>query len=139
MFKKRKLMSEIESLKLELSKNKIIFNYNSSKIEDDFNVLNQILDLKISHYENVVFLYNRYQEEKKVNVSSEELDKSTTEIVFETFKSLSDRYIDYLVEKYFDSRDAMVGVYTQRVYLRLFSFANNYNIAKTQTDFKKSK
>lgn len=134
---KKKLNLEIEELKKELAKNKVIFSYNSAKIEDDFNVLNQVLELKVSNYENVVFVFNRYKEEKKVNVTTDEIEKATTEIIYESFEVLSEVYINYLVTKYFASKEAMIEVYTQRIYLRLFAFANNYNTTKTQTAFSK--
>lgn len=134
---KKQMKSEIELLKTELEKKKVVFNYNANKIEDDFHVLNQMLDLKISHYENVIFVYNRYQEEKKVSVTSEEIDKSTKDIIYDSFKNLSEDYIEYLILKYFASKEAMIDTYTQRVYLRLFAFANTYNLSKTQDAFKK--
>ena len=77
MLKNKKMKLQIEELQKELNDKKMIFSYNETKIKDDFNVLNEILELKISHYEDVTFIYNRYQEEKKVNVKSEEIDKAT--------------------------------------------------------------
>jgi hypothetical protein len=97
------------------------------------------LDLKISNYEEVMFVYNRYQEDKKVNVSTEEIDKATRSIIKDTIMSLSERYVNYLCTKYFKSEEALVDVYTQRVYMRLFKFANDYNINRTQSDFKNNK
>jgi len=138
MLKTKKLNLEIEELKRELSKNKVIYNYNMNKLEDDFNVLNQILDLKTQNYENVIFVFNRYKEEKKVNVSTDEIEKATKDIIAETFKSLSDEYLNYLIGKYFSSKDSMVDIYTQKIYLRLFAYANNYNMNMTQSSFKKN-
>lgn len=137
MFGKMKL--KVEELQNELNNKKEIFNYNEIKIKDDFNVLNEVLDLKISHYEDVVFIYNRYQEDKKVNVSTDEIDKATREIIKETLLSLSDKYIQYLCTKYFRTEGALIDVYTQKVYIRLFKFANTYNVNKTQLDFNSQK
>lgn len=137
--KRQQYEFEIDELKKELAKTKVVYNYNTGKIEDDFNVLNQILNLKTSHYENIIFVFNRYQEEKKVNVKTEEIDKATKDIIYESFQSLSDVYIDYLVKKYFSSKEAMVDTYTQQVYLRLFGFANNYNMTMTQANYNKKK
>jgi hypothetical protein len=139
MFGNKKLKLQIENLQKELNSKKEIFNYNEIKIKDDFNVLNEVLDLKISNYEEVMFVYNRYQEDKKVNVSTEEIDKATRSIIKDTIMSLSERYVNYLCTKYFKSEEALVDVYTQRVYMRLFKFANDYNINRTQSDFKNNK
>lgn len=129
MFNK-KLKERIKELESQLAIKSVLSNYNETKIQDDFLVLNQVLDLKTSHYENVVFIYNRYREEKKVNVTDEEINKATSDIIAETIKTLSTSYIEYLTTKYFDSRAALVDVYTQRVYIRLFAFANDYNVAE---------
>jgi hypothetical protein len=134
----KKLKNELDRVKEELAKNKITFNYNTTKIEDDFNVLNQIIDLKMSHYKDIVFVYNRYTEEKRVNVTSEELDATTTRIASEVFRALSKQYLDYLILKYFSSEESMIEVYTQQIYMKLFAFANAYNTEKTQKDYKKS-
>ena len=138
MFKTKKLNLEIEELKKELAKNKVIYGYNTAKIEDDFNVLNQILELKTLNYENIIFVFNRYKEDKKVNVATEEIEKATTDIVSETFKLLSPNYLDYLIGKYFSSKDAMIDTYTQKTYLRLFAYANAYNTNRTQSNYKKN-
>lgn len=137
MLKNKKMKLQIEELKKELEDKKMIFNYNETKIKDDFNVLNEILELKISHYEDVTFIYNRYQEDKKVNVKSEEIEKATSDIVKETLMCLSDNYLKYLCTKYFKSEATLVDVYTQKVYVRLFAFANNYNVSKIKSESKK--
>jgi hypothetical protein len=135
---RKQLEKHNDFLQQELSKYKVRFDYNSTKIEDDFNVLNQILDLKLSHYQNIIFVYNRYQETKKVNVKTEEIDKATSDIVKEAFLALSEKYTNYLVDKYFSSKDTMVDTYAQQVYLKLFAFANNYNMVTTKDNYKKS-
>lgn len=137
MLKNKKMKLQIEELQKELNDKKMIFSYNETKIKDDFNVLNEILELKISHYEDVTFIYNRYQEEKKVNVKSEEIDKATSDIIKETLMCLSDNYLEYLCTKYFKTEAALVDLYTQKVYIRLFAFANNYNVSKMQSESKK--
>jgi hypothetical protein len=135
---RKQLEKHNDFLQQELSKYKVRFDYNSTKIEDDFNVLNQILDLKLSHYQNIIFVYNRYQETKKVNVKTEEIDKATSDIVKEAFLALSEKYTNYLVDKYFSSKDTMVDTYAQQVYLKLFAFANKYNMVTTKDNYKKS-
>jgi hypothetical protein len=137
MFKNKKLKLQIEELQKQLNDKKDVFSYNETKIKDDFNVLNEILDLKTSHYEDVLFVYNRYQEDKKVDVNTEEIDKATKDIIKETLLSLSDKYIEYLCTKYFKDVGALVDVYTQKVYVRLFKYANTYNINRISSNYKK--
>lgn len=125
MFKSKKaLLREIEELKKELTN---IRNYEKGKIEDDYNVFNQLLEQKTTYYESIIFTYNRYKEEKKVNITTEEITEHTEKIIGETLSSLSPKYLDYLVDKYFSSLEKMVEVYTQRVFLRLFHLSNEYN------------
>jgi len=131
MFNK-KLKLKIKELEKKLEEKSILSNYNEIKIQDDFLVLNQVLDFKISHYEKVVFVFKRYQNEKKVNVSDEEINQATVNILTDTFKVLSETYIEYLSQKYFNSREAMIDIYTQRVYMRLFAFGNEYNAKEIQ-------
>lgn len=126
MFKSKKteLLKEIEELKKELSN---IRNYEKGKIEDDYNVFNQLLEQKTTYYESIIFTYNRYKEEKKVNITTEEIKEHTEKIIGETLASLSPKYLDYLVDKYFSSLEKMIEVYTQRIFLRLFHLSNDYN------------
>ena len=125
MFKSKKaLLKEIEELKKELTN---IRNYEKGKIEDDYNVFNQLLEQKTTYYESIIFTYNRYKEEKKVNITTEEITEHTEKIIGETMASLSPKYVDYLVDKYFSSLEKMIEVYTQRIFLRLFHLSNEYN------------
>jgi len=125
MFKSKKaLLREIEELKKELTNNR---NYEKGKIEDDYNVFNQLLEQKTTYYESIIFTYNRYKEEKKVNITTEEITEHTEKIIGETMASLSPKYVDYLVDKYFSSLEKMIEVYTQRIFLRLFHLSNEYN------------
>lgn len=126
MFKSKKteLLKEIEELKKELTN---IRNYEKGKIEDDYNVFNQLLEQKTTYYESIIFTYNRYKEEKKVNITTEEIKEHTEKIIGETLSSLSPKYVDYLVDKYFSSLEKMIEVYTQRIFLRLFHLSNEYN------------
>lgn len=125
MFKSKKtLLKEIEELKRELTN---IRNYEKGKIEDDYNVFNQLLEQKTTYYESLIFTYNRYKEEKKVNITTEEITEHTEKIIGETLSSLSPKYLDYLVDKYFSSLEKMIEVYTQRIFLRLFHLSNEYN------------
>ena len=125
MFKSKKaLLREIEKLKKELTNNR---NYEKGKIEDDYNVFNQLLEQKTTYYESIIFTYNRYKEEKKVNITTEEITEHTEKIIGETMASLSPKYVDYLVDKYFSSLEKMIEVYTQRIFLRLFHLSNEYN------------
>lgn len=125
MFKSKKpLLKEIEDLKKELAN---IRNYEKGKIEDDYNVFNQLLEQKTTYYESIIFTYNRYKEEKKVNITTEEITEHTEKIIGETLASLSPKYVDYLVNKYFSSLEKMIEVYTQRIFLRLFHLSNEYN------------
>ena len=125
MFKSKKaLLKEIEELKKELTN---IRNYEKGKIEDDYNVFNQLLEQKTAYYESIIFTYNRYKEEKKVNITTEEITEHTEKIIGETLASLSPKYVDYLVDKYFSSLEKMIEVYTQRIFLRLFHLSNEYN------------
>lgn len=121
---KKKLLEKESELKKALS---YALSYNEEKLSDDFNTLNHIIDLKVSYYENVVFYYKRYKEDKKVNVETEELEKVVKDIIYETFQSISESYTGYLVTKYFASKDAMFEIYIQEVYLRLFAFTSKYN------------
>lgn len=134
MFKKKKqIQQENTKLKEELGK---IKNYEKSKIEDDFNIFNQLLEQKMNYYETIIFTYNRYKEEKKTNVTTEEVEKHTQKIVSETLSSLATGYLDYLVDKYFSSLEAMIEVYSQRVFMRLFYMSNEYNTSNTRNSTK---
>lgn len=121
---KKTLLKEIEELKKELAN---IRNYEKGKIEDDYNVFNQLLEQKTTYYESIIFTYNRYKEEKKVNITTEEITENTEKIIGETMASLSPKYVDYLVDKYFSSLEKMIEVYSQRIFLRLFHLSNEYN------------
>ena len=59
MFGNKKLKLQIEELQKELNIKREFFSYNEAKIKDDFNVLNEVLELKTSHYEDAVFIYKR--------------------------------------------------------------------------------
>lgn len=128
-FKKRRNLKEQNKILIEeVKKLKTGYVYNDNKLEDDFLVLLNILNAKISYYKKITFSYNRFLETKIVNVTTEEVREITEKIVSDTFKSLSDVYLNYLVDKYFRSLEDMLNTYTEKVFLDLFEFANTFNI-----------
>ena len=67
------------------------------------------------------------------------LTKQPSDIIKETLMCLSDNYLEYLCTKYFKTEAALVDLYTQKVYIRLFAFANNYNVSKNAIRVQKIK
>lgn len=121
---------EIERLNREVDSKEFNYDFNKGKIEDDFNLFNQLLEQKTLYYENILFNINRFSEEKKLNVSSEEITKTTENIISETISALSEKYMEYLVDKYFSSLERLIESYNQRIFLRLFEYASKYNIER---------
>lgn len=131
MKRKKDLIKEIELLKVENARLTKLNSYDKSKIADDFNIFTNILEQKTLIYENIVFNINRYINEKHVDIQDEEVNNTSAKIVSETIMALSEDYVEYLVKKYFSSLDAMIDIYIQSTYLRLFAKSSEYNNRST--------
>lgn len=127
------LRKRVNSLQNDLESINIERDFSEARISDDFLVLNNVLGLKTEYYKKVVFEYNRYLSEKKTIVSDEEIKEKTRSIVEETMRSISSRYVNYLVFKYYGTIENMISIYVDKVYLDLFEFSSEYNKIVTST------
>jgi hypothetical protein len=100
--------------------------------EEDFG----FLELIMSRKKNITkqYLIRTYSQQlgKDIYLQDADLEKIINNDVTEIFKAIGDNYKDFLIKKYFGSKEQLISFITEDVYVDLTSDAINANSKKVK-------
>lgn len=104
---------------------------------DDFGFLDLIMNKKLSITKDYYIKpLAETQLDKNLYINDEEINEMYDNVVVEIVKALSDNYVNYLVSKYFASKDELIVFISESVYAELVASAVNANAKKISRDIR---
>ena len=101
------------------------------------------LTLILTRKKNITkeYLINIYSKQKSDRdyLKDEEIEPIINNIIIETVEQIGSKYLNFIIEKYFGTRDNLIKFITEDVYVDLTSDAINRNIKKITTTLQNQK
>lgn len=131
MFGKKKKTQEL------IQKAQVIAT-NYTTWEQDFGFLTLLLTREINANKLFVLMPMSKQLDKTSSIRDEDIVDSVSSVIGNILNTLSENYVNFLINKYFKNYDALVNFIADSVYLEVFKNANEENQNKINVIKSKS-
>lgn len=106
--------------------------------EQDFGFLTLLLTREINANKLFVLMPMSKQLDKTSSIRDEDIVDSVSSVIGNILNTLSENYVNFLINKYFKNYDALVNFIADSVYLEVFKNANEENQNKINVIKSKS-